>query len=110
MTIYQFNKQDAAGRAETAAAGKTPALRTICNGSTFLKVGLQLASKDNSFHRVKKEIGGIQLGLGECGPEIMAHLARALVARGYAATTQDAIKAFHTLSRQALLDYSCCLT
>ena len=63
-----------------------------------------MAAKDSTFEKVKKKIGTINLGMCESGPEILAHIARALVARGYAASTQDAIKAFHTLSRQALLD------
>ena len=62
-------------------------------------------TRDGSYQRVEKKFSIMQYGLGfPAGPECMTHLARALVARGFAANTQDASKAFYSFSRQALLD------
>ena len=47
----------------------------------------------------------MQYGLGfPAGPEVMAHLGRSLIEQGYVANTQDAIKAFYSIKRQAVIN------
>ena len=68
-------------------------------------MGLRLMTKHDSCDKLKKKLEVVQYGCGfPGGPEVMAHLARAMTERGFALNTQDAIKAFYTMSRQALLE------
>jgi hypothetical protein len=100
-----LHKADRATQAANAAAGKEDPLRAINSGSTFLKQGLKCMTAHKSFQPVKQRIGICQYGLGyRGGPECMCHVARSHVAMGFAVNTQDAIKGFHMLERQAVLD------
>ena len=105
-SLTAIHKDDRATQATNAATGTPDPVRSINSGSTFLKQGLRCMTKHKSFDEVKAVVSTVNYGLGfRSGPEVMAHLTRALVAGGYAVNTQDdAIKGFYRLLRQALLD------
>ena len=100
-----LHKEDKATQATTTAAGKPAPIRSINSGTTFLKQAMRCMSNHSSFDRVKTELAICQYGLGfRNGPEVLCQLARSHLALGYAINTQDAIKGFHKLKRQAVLD------
>ena len=92
--IYQCPLQGRQGRpASHCSRRQPPKIREIHNGCVLLKLGFRFMTRHKSCVRVKKLLSIMQYGLGfPAGPEVLAHLGRALVERGFAANTEDAIK------------------
>ena len=61
-TITALHKEDKETQPATAAAGLDAPLREIHSGSAFLKEGLRVMTRDNSFQRVKEELSIMQYG------------------------------------------------
>ena len=92
-------------QAERIESGEDPLIRPVNGGSTILKTALRLAAASPSGTKAIKSLQPTQFGQGvSSGPELVAHLARALNQLGYVVTTQDVVNAFNALDRQALLD------
>ena len=103
--LSALNKISEAEQKELERLGLERKLRPVNSGCGIAKTPLRCAIQSPSAKRVAKDLEPFQLGYAAAaGPQTKCAIARALFEAGYFISLQDAVNAFNTLCRQAMLD------
>ena len=103
-SLFALHKLSKEQQLQRTAAGLPPEIRPVNVGCAVLRWGLKLALQSKQAQATAKQLQPLQMGLATRGVERVAHLYRALHARGYLIMKTDFKNGFNALRRGAMLD------
>ena len=103
--LFALNKLNAEEQQDRVNKGLEPKRRPVNIGCSILKWAFKLDIRTPQARRTIAPLAPLQMGLGvERGPEVIAHMFRALYEQGYIILTTDFTNGFNSFLRQAMLD------